>query len=68
MFSKKHFIKGIATDFCQVVTQVRNIKDVHLKLLGPISNQWMQIAQCFAGGAETPPKPGTRKKLIKKIN
>ena len=59
-------IEGKAEEFCQVVTQVRNIKDVHLKLLGPISNQWMQIAQCFAGKASKPPVPGLRKVMLNK--
>ena len=58
-------IEGQAEEFCQVVTQVRNIKDVNLNLIGDISNEWMSFAQCFAGGAETPPAPGTRKKIIK---
>ena len=42
-------------------TQVRNIKDVNLKLSGKISTEWMSIAQCFAGKASSPPLPGTRK-------
>ena len=54
-------IEGLAEEFCQVVTQVRNIKDVNLKLVGKTSNEWMTIAQCFAGKASSPPKPGTRK-------
>ena len=58
-------IEGQAEEFCQVVTQVRNIKDVNLDLIGDISKEWMSFAQCFAGGAETPPSPGTRKKVTK---
>ncbi|HCD17768.1 MAG TPA: TIGR03084 family protein, partial [Rhodobiaceae bacterium] len=27
---------------------------------GPIATDWMSKAQCFAGGPETPPAPGTR--------
>ncbi|MEM7740623.1 MAG: TIGR03084 family metal-binding protein [Pseudomonadota bacterium] len=53
-------IEGPATDFCQVVTQTRNIADTGLKLTGPIAAEWMSIAQCFAGGAEEPPQPGAR--------
>ena len=63
--SKEHKIEGLAEEFCQVVTQVRNIKDVNLKLTGSIADEWMSVAQCFAGGAEQPPLPGTRKKVIK---
>ena len=54
-------IEGLAEEFCQVVTQVRNIEDVNLKITGNIANKWMSIAQCFAGKASCPPKPGTRK-------
>ena len=57
----KNKIEGYAEDFCKVVTQVRNILDVNLKVTGKISKKWMRIAQCFAGKAETPPKAGTRK-------
>ena len=65
--SEEHKIEGLAEEFCQVVTQVRNIKDVKLKMTGSIASEWMSIAQCFAGGAEQPPKPGTRKKIIRNI-
>ena len=63
--SEEHKIEGLAEEFCQVVTQVRNIKDVNLKLTGDIAKEWMSVAQCFAGGAEQPPLPGTRKKITK---
>ena len=59
--SNKERIEGLAEEFCQVVTQVRNIKDVNLKLSGKISTEWMSNAQCFAGKASSPPLPGTRK-------
>jgi len=42
------------------VTQVRNIADTKLRVVGEVAKRWMSIAQCFAGGAETPPAPGTR--------
>ena len=63
--ANENIIEGLAEEFCQVVTQVRNIKDVNLKLAGDVANEWMSIAQCFAGGAEKPPEPGTRKKVIR---
>ena len=63
--TNENIIEGLAEEFCQVVTQVRNIKDVNLKLVGDVSNEWMSIAQCFAGGAEKPPEPGTRRKVIR---
>jgi uncharacterized protein (TIGR03084 family) len=57
-------IEGSATEFAQVVTQTRNIKDTNLKITGKIAKKWMAIAQCFAGGPETPPAPGIRRKMI----
>jgi uncharacterized protein (TIGR03084 family) len=63
--SNKNYISGLAEEFCQVVTQVRNIKDVNLNVHGSDSNEWMSIAQCFAGPLEIPPAPGTRKMIIK---
>jgi len=53
-------IEGRAEDFCQVVTQVRNVADTELVLTGPIAKDWMSKAQCFAGAAHPPPAPGTR--------
>lgn len=54
-------IEGPAEAFAQVVTQCRNIADTDLQVTGPGAARWMAIAQCFAGGAETPPAPGQRK-------
>lgn len=53
-------IEGSATEFCQVVTQTRNIADTELTVSGDTATQWMAIAQCFAGRVEDPPAPGTR--------
>lgn len=53
-------IEGPAVDFARVVTQTRNIADTALKVTGPVATQWMATAQCFAGGREAPPEPGTR--------
>ena len=55
-------IAGAAVDFAQVVTQVRNVADTSLEVAGPIATEWMGMAQCFAGGPETPPAPGSRHK------
>lgn len=54
-------IEGRATEFCQVVTQVRNVADTKLKVTGRNATDWMSKAQCFAGGSQAPPAPGTRK-------
>lgn len=54
-------IEGDAGEFCQVVTQTRNIADTRLSVTGPNATLWMSLAQCFAGGAEDPPAPGERR-------
>jgi len=59
--STTELIEGLAEDFCQVVTQVRNIADVELRVTGPNARNWMAKAQCFAGGPQDPPPPGSRK-------
>jgi len=53
-------VEGSATEFCQVVTQTRNIADTALIVSGPVATQWMAVAQCFAGPVEIPPQPGVR--------
>jgi uncharacterized protein (TIGR03084 family) len=53
-------IEGSALEFCQVVTQVRNIADTGLRLNGEPARIWMSLAQCFAGPPEDPPAPGMR--------
>lgn len=53
-------IEGNATEFCQVVTQTRNVLDTALRVEGSVAEDWMSKAQCFAGGRNDPPAPGTR--------
>jgi len=53
-------IEGKAEEFCQTVTQTRNIADTDLMVTGAVATDWMSKAQCFAGAPETPPAPGTR--------
>ena len=53
-------IEGSALDFCWTVTQVRNVKDTGLVVVGPVATSWMEIAQCFAGAPVDPPAPGVR--------
>jgi uncharacterized protein (TIGR03084 family) len=53
-------IEGAALEFCQVVTQTRNIADTSLAVRGENATRWMAIAQCFAGPPERPPEPGAR--------
>ena len=58
--SDSGFITGSATEFCQVVTQCRNIADTSLEVSGEVAQQWMAVAQCFAGPPQDPPVPGVR--------
>ncbi len=53
-------VTGSATEFCQVVTQTRNIEDTRIACIGEAAKTWMSIAQCFAGGVEAPPIKGSR--------
>ena len=53
-------VEGSALEFCQVVTQGRNIADVNLSVVGDPAQRWMAIAQCFAGPPRNPPEPGAR--------
>ena len=54
------FISGEAVEFCQVVTQTRNIADTRLIVAGAQAAMWMSLAQCFAGAPSDPPAVGTR--------
>lgn len=47
--SDENVIRGTATDFCRVVTQRRHIADTDLEVTGPAAQEWMGIAQAFAG-------------------
>lgn len=44
------WVMGTALDFCLVVTQRRHVDDTELAVMGEQANEWMVIAQCFAGG------------------
>ena len=56
-------IRGSAVEFVQVVTQVRNIQDSSPEVIGHSADQWMTLAQCFAGAPITPPAKGSRYKV-----
>ena len=49
-------ITGSARDFCRVVTQRRHVADTDLQVTGPSAEEWMRLAQAFAG----PPGQGRR--------
>ena len=57
-------ISGDAAEFCQIVTQTRNIGDTQLVVTGPNASMWMSIAQCFAGQANDPPAKGFRRRRL----
>ena len=44
-------VEGNALDFCRVVTQRRHPDDTGLVVTGPAAQQWISIAQAFAGPA-----------------
>jgi len=44
-------ISGTALDFALLVTQRRHSDDLDLTITGPAAQEWMGIAQAFAGGA-----------------
>lgn len=58
--SDTNTVRGDALAFCQVVTQVRNVADTTLSVVGEPARRWMSLAQCFAGPPEDPPAPRTR--------
>ncbi|MBA3604857.1 MAG: TIGR03084 family protein [Acidimicrobiia bacterium] len=49
-------VTGPALDFCLLVTQRRHRDDVDVRAHGPAADEWLDIAQAFAG----PPGPGRR--------
>ena len=53
-------VEGLASEFCHVVTQGRNVADTQLRVQGHAALEWMKVAQCFAGKASDPPAKGER--------
>ena len=53
-------VTGTALDFCLLVTQRRHRDDLDLIVDGQAAQEWMAIAQAFAGppGPGRPPRPG----------
>lgn len=54
--SETDVVRGPAVDFCLVATQRRNVADTALEVTGPLAQEWMAIAQAFAG-PPTDPRP-----------
>jgi len=46
-------VTGPAEDFCLVVTQRRNRADTGLVATGPVAEQWLDVAQAYAGSPGT---------------
>lgn len=42
-------IDGPAEDFCLLVTQRRHPDDLALRATGPVAQEWLEVAQAFAG-------------------
>ncbi|MDP3714680.1 MAG: TIGR03084 family metal-binding protein [Mycobacteriales bacterium] len=51
-------VAGPALDFCLLVTQRRHREDTALVVTGPVADDWLDVAQVFAG----PPGPGRDKR------
>jgi len=44
-----NLVTGPALDFCLAVTQRRHRSDLGLVVVGPVANEWLDVAQAFAG-------------------
>jgi hypothetical protein len=51
-------VTGDALDFCLAVTQRRHVADTGLRIEGAAAQEWMGIAQAFAGGPGGGRSPG----------
>ena len=62
--SGKCFVRGSALDFCLLVTQRRHVDDTALQYRGDGTQQWLLLAQCFAGPPADGPGPGVRRVVV----
>jgi uncharacterized protein (TIGR03084 family) len=51
-------VRGDALEFCLVVTQRRHVADTGLVVSGPLAQDWIPIAQAFAGAPGSGREPG----------
>jgi hypothetical protein len=51
-------VSGPAVDFCLLVTRRRNRADLAVTASGPVTDQWLNIAQCYLGGPGRGRAPG----------
>jgi len=59
---EENVVSGPVLDFCLVVTQRRHIDDTYLETRGPVAEQWISLAQAFAG----PPTNGRKAGMFPK--
>lgn len=52
-------VRGLAEDFCLVVTQRRHVDDTDLDVTGDLARDWLVRAQAFAGPPTDGPEPGS---------
>jgi len=59
-------VHGSALDFCLVVTQRRHLSETDLLVRGPVAQEWMSVAQAFAGA----PGPGRQpvRTIVKEVS
>lgn len=53
-------VVGPALDFCLLVTQRRHRADLSLVATGPVAEEWLDVAQAFAGPPGTGREPAAR--------
>ena len=58
--SQTHVVQGSAQDFALLVTQRRHLNDTALRYQGEGVQDWLLIAQCFAGPPADGPMAGVR--------
>lgn len=51
-------VTGPIEDFCLIVTQRRHIDDTAVRTQGPVAEEWMRVAQAFAGAPGSGRHPG----------
>jgi uncharacterized protein (TIGR03084 family) len=56
--SSDNTVRGSALDFSLLVTQRRHLLDTDLEVRGPVAEEWVTIAQSFAGPPGEGRKPG----------
>ena len=54
-------VKGLAKDFCLVVTQRSHLEDTQLEVTGGPAKDWMKLAQAFAGPPTNAPTKRSEK-------